>query len=184
MQKALNEKEKMLSMVRRNDAYQLDLENMQGAKIPSLKIHENIVGKYTSYLDWLELVYQYNKEKEIDSILSLNIYDKRDLVEKLQKEDLENFDTEKIIKQKAGEVKVPELMGEIEKKLEWKYIYMESSKIPTKTSVTKLKELEMDNDIDELIDLARNKGKEHMGLTAKPKFMEEVQKLTAAQKVL
>ena len=181
-EKALNEKEKMLSMVRRNDAYQLDLENMQGAKIPSLKIHENIVGKYTSYLDWLELVYQYNKEKEIDSILSLNIYDKRDLVEKLQKEDLENFDTEKIIKQKAGEVKVPELMGEIEKKLEWKYIYMESSKIPTKTSVTKLKELEMDNDIDELIDLARNKGKEHMGLTAKPKFMEEVQKLTAAQK--
>ena len=181
-EKALNEKEKMLSMVRRNDAYQLDLENMQGAKIPSLKIHENIVGKYTSYLDWLELVYQYNKEKGIDSILSLNIYDKKDLVAELQKEDLENFDTEKIIKQKAGEVKVPELMGEIEKKLEWKYIYMESSKIPTKTSVTKLKELEMDNDIDELIDLARNKGKEHMGLTAKPKFMEEVQKLTAAQK--
>ena len=172
----------MLSMVRRNDAYQLDLENMQGAKIPSLKIHENIVGKYTSYLDWLELVYQYNKEKEIDSILSLNIYDKRDLVEKLQKEDLENFDTEKIIKQKAEKVKASELMKEIEKKLEWKYIYMESSKIPTKTSVTKLKELEMDNDIDELIDLARNKGKEHMGLTAKPKFMEEVQKLTAAQK--
>lgn len=181
-EKALNEKEKMLSMVRRNDAYQLDLENMQGAKIPSLKIHENIVGKYTSYLDWLELVYQYNKEKEIDSILSLNIYDKRDLVEKLQKEDLENFDTEKIIKQKAEKVKASELMKEIEKKLEWKYIYMESSKIPTKTSVTKLKELEMDNDIDELIDLARNKGKEHMGLTAKPKFMEEVQKLTAAQK--
>ena len=182
IEKALNEKEKMLSMVKRNDAYQLDLENMQEAKVPSLKIHENIVGKYTSYLDWLELVYQYNKEKEIDSILSLNIYDKRDLVEKLQKEDLENFDTEKIIKQKAEKVKASELMKEIEKKLEWKYIYMESSKIPTKTSVTKLKELEMDNDIDELIDLARNKGKEHMGLTAKPKFMEEVQKLTAAQK--
>ena len=182
IEKALNEKEKMLSMVRKNDAYQLDLENMQEAKVPSLKIHENIVGKYTSYLDWLELVYQYNKEKGIDSILSLNIYDKKDLVAELQKEDFEDFDTEKIIKQKVGEVKVSELMGEIEKKLEWKYMYMESSKIPTKTSVTKLKELEMDNDIDELIDLARNKGKEYIGLTAKPKFMEEVHKLTPAQK--
>ena len=182
IEKALNEKEKMLSMVRKNDAYQIDIENMQDAKIPSLKIHENIVGKYTSYLDWLELVYQYNKENGIDNILSLNIYDKKDLVAELQKEDLEDFDTEKIIKQKAGEVKVPELMGEIEKKLVWKYMYMESSKIPTKTSVTKLKELEMDNDINDLIDMARNKGKEYIGLTAKPKFMEEVQKLTAAQK--
>ena len=59
------------------------------------------------------------------------------------------------------------LKEKIINKLNWKYDYIESSKIPTKTSVTKLKQSEEQNTIS---------------LTYNPKFLEKTQRLTSAQK--
>ena len=183
IEKAFKDKEKMLTMVKKSDAYQIDLNNMEKTEEVNLKIDENIVEKYTSYLEWLELVYQYNKENGIKNVIDLQIYDKKDLISNLQKEDLDEFDAEKIIKSKASELKEKtEMIKQIKEKLEWQYKYIASSKIPTKTSVTKLKELEMDNDIEDLINIARNKESEYTNLTVKPKFMEKVHNLTSAQK--
>ncbi len=183
IEKAFKDKEKMLTMVKKSDAYQIDLNNMEKTEEVNLKIDENIVEKYTSYLEWLELVYQYNKENGINNVIDLQIYDKKDLISNLQKEDLDEFDAEKIIKSKASEIKEKtEMIKQIKEKLEWQYRYIASSKIPTKTSVTKLKELEMDNDIEDLINIARNKESEYTNLTVKPKFMEKVHNLTSAQK--
>ena len=180
IEKALKDKEKMLDMLKKNE---IDLVNAENSMGRSLKIHENIVGKYTSYLDWLELVYQYNKESKIENVIDLQIYDKNNLTKELQKTDSEEINTEDIIRNKALEINdESSKIAEIKEKLSWKYQFIASAQIPTKTSVTKLKELEMENDIDDLINMARNKEKAHINLTAKPKFIEETHKLTAAQK--
>ena len=62
----------------------------------------------------------------------------------------------------------------IEEKLKWCYPYMQSSEIPTKTSVTKLKQMQ-----EEKIKISNQK---QIQLTAVPKFMEKQQKLTPTQK--
>ena len=148
------------------------------------KIHSSIIEKYTSYLDWLELVYKNNENKNINNIMKLQIYNKKDLLLDIQDNESKNIDFKSQIETKANQLGSETKLSQsnIINNIKWKYEYIESSKIPTKTSVTKLKELEADNDIDDLINNARNKDINQLNLTAKPHFMEEVQKLTAAQK--
>ena len=168
LEKGFSDKSKMLSMVRKEKK--------------NVKINENVVEKYRSYLDWIELVYQYNIDNGIGNILDLHVYDKIKLQKDLQKQENEANSAEELIKSKALTTVKKEEMRNIEEKLEWKYKYLESSKIPTKTSVTKIKELEMDNDIEDLIQMARSKEKMLTSLTAMPSFMEEEQRLSSAQK--
>ena len=187
LNKSLNEKKKMLDMYKKSDFAQVSLDNLESIKEPELKINRNLVGKYISYLDWLELVYEYNKERGINNVLELHTYKKADLVKEMKEAENETVDMAKVIQEKAKENLVFGDGGkkqEITDKLQWKYKYIASSKIPTKTSVTKLKELEEneEHDINELIEMAKNKEKQSVKLTAKPKFMEQTQALTAAQK--
>ena len=293
LEKALQDKEKVLDIYKKSDAFQISLDNVERVEKPEFKINKNAVQKYTSYLDWLELVYEYNKENGIRNVIDLHTYNKADLIKQIQREENETIDMAKVIKERANavnkrngenqlsassqerDVNIGNFMNSIEnlkndikiqqgimhteemtsersinlnemqikKLLEWKYEYIASSKIPTKTSVTKLKEMEQESDIDDLIEIARNRisiGKknnesetvinakclkeeviddkenienEHIAnkkseekilrnerivkesekanaqstekynrLTAKPKFMEKAQKLTAAQK--
>ncbi len=187
IEKALREKEKVLEMYQKKDAFNKAKEQE--------KLSPNLVGKYTSYLDWLELVYEHNKEKNINDIIELNIYNKTDLISEFSNDDSEEINMmEKIteeIKDKEQEKRNEEEQKYREKileKLKWRYEYTRSSKIPTKTSVTKLKELESEDsgyDIDDLVEIARNKEKKNENyarLSMKPKFMEKVQKLNSAQK--
>ena len=187
LNKSLKEKQKMLDMYKKSDFAQVSLDNIESTKEPELKINRNLVGKYISYLDWLELVYEYNKERGINNVLELHTYKKADLVKEMKEAENETVDMAKVIQEKAKENLVLGDGGkkqEIIDKLQWKYKYIASSKIPTKTSVTKLKELEEneEHDINELIEMAKNKEKQSVKLTAKPKFMEQTQALTAAQK--
>lgn len=187
LNKSLNEKQKMLDMYKKSNFAQVSLDNLESIKEPELKINRNLVGKYISYLDWLELVYEYNKERGINNVLELHTYKKADLVKEMKEAENETVDMAKVIQEKAKENLVLGDGGkkqEITDKLQWKYKYIASSKIPTKTSVTKLKELEEneEHDINELIEMAKNKEKQSVKLTAKPKFMEQTQALTAAQK--
>ena len=293
LEKALKDKEKVLDIYKKSDAFQISLDSIKKIEKPEFKINKNAVQKYTSYLDWLELVYEYNKENGIRNVIDLHTYNKADLMKQIQKEENETIDMAKVIKERANavnkrnsenqlsassqerDVNIGNSMNNIEnlkndikiqqgimhteemtsertinlnemqikKLLEWKYKYIASSKIPTKTSVTKLKEMEQESDIDDLIEMARNRisiekknnesetvlnGKylkeeviddkenfeneyiankkpeektlrnegivkeseksnaqsteKYNRLTAKPKFMEKVQKLTAAQK--
>ena len=168
IEKAFMDKANMLEMLCLNDN----------------KIHSSIIEKYTSYLDWLELVYKNNENKNINNIMKLQIYNKKDLLLDIQDNESKNIDFKSQIETKANQLGNETKLSQsnIINNIKWKYEYMESSKIPTKTSVTKLKELDADNDIDDLINNARNKDINQLNLTAKPHFMEEVQKLTAAQK--
>ena len=146
------------------------------------KINPSLLGKYTSYLDWIELVYQYNKEKT-EEIMNLFVHNKIDLMKEMGDEEREDLNIIQEIRKKAEECNNASNIEDNKKiqNLLWKYKYIESSKIPTKTSVTKLKELEKDTtDIEELIDSIKNKHTRNLEI--KPKFIEETQNLTAAQK--
>ena len=125
-------------------------------------------------------MYEYNKEYGVSSIIDLHTYNKADLIKDMKEEQNETVDIAKVIMEKARNIEKSDSDKVIDK-LQWKYKYLASSKIPTKTSVTKLKELEAENDIEELIEMAKNKGEPTIKLTAKPKFMEQVQALNSAQ---
>ena len=162
--KSMNDKEQLLTMYKRGDN----------------KIDHRLIEKYNSYLDWLELVYLNNKDS-IEQIVNLKQSKKKDIIENIQKEEKQKVDVEEILKSKENTIN-KELAKEINQKLKWQYEYIESSKIPTKTSVTKLKQMEsQDNgismDIDDLIE--ENK---EVKLVASPKFLEEQKWLTPVQK--
>ena len=191
IEKSFKDKNKQLEMHQQKNVFKESKELE--------KLSPNLVGKYTSYLDWLELVYEYNKDNNIDNIIKLNIYNKRDLIAEISNEDNEEISMRKKVKEEIQEKekqmsseKERKYKKEILEKLKWRYAHTRESKIPTKTSVTKLKELETGTeqwDIDDLIDEARaRKSKEidgsqkHTMLSAKPRFMEKIQKLNSAQK--
>ena len=184
--KELKSKEKMLEIFNK--------ENLEE------KLNFNLVGKYSSYLDWLELVYEYNKKREIDNIINLKIYNKDELISKLSNDSVEEINLIEKIKDdiekaeninEADKIEREKNKEEILTKLKWKYKYERKSKIPTKTSVTKLKEIELENlsyDIEDIINNVRNNkngiktNKEYALLSDKPKFMEETESLNSAQK--
>ena len=150
------------------------LSNFSSEK--SEKIPPALVEKFPSYLDWLELVYEKNKE---ENTIELHTYHKQELISKLKSEENEVIDVKKQIEQKAQKSKMD---ANTLAKLKWQYKYIESSKIPTNTSVTKLKELNEEKDIEDLIDEAKKKVIKHTELSITPKFMEKKHIFTPAEK--
>lgn len=163
-EKALKDKEKMLNMYE-------DKEN-------KTKINPLLIKKYKSYLDWLELVYLNNKEKT-DSIFSVKIHKKNEILKHGQKEEKEDEQKDFLDQLKK---RVTTNNEDIIKKLKWKYEYIDSILIPTKTSVTKIKELENEN-ISSLEETAEIKNiQEYKMLTNKPKFLNKEEKITSSKK--
>ena len=163
-EKALKDKEKMLNMY----------ENKEN----KTKINPLLIKKYKSYLDWLELVYLNNKEKT-DSIFSVKIHKKNEILKHGQKEEKEDEQKDFLDQLKK---RVTTNNEDIIKKLKWKYEYIDSILIPTKTSVTKIKELENEN-ISSLEETAEIKNiQEYKMLTNKPKFLNKEEKITSSKK--
>ena len=129
------------------------------------KINKNIIQKFLTYLDWLELVYLNSKE-ELDSILSVNVYKKDELMKDMFKEDkIEEID----LKEKLDKIELTR-EAEIKEKLDWEYKYKMANNILTKSSVTKIKNMKLDLNEEE---------------TSKynaPEFLKEQKEITAAQK--
>lgn len=149
------------------------------------KINTILIKKYKKYLDWILLVYEYEKEKNKNCML-LNLYKKKDILnrcKKIQKEKvnvIEELNKKEITKEK---------FKTLEKILNYTYPNKLATTIPTKTSVTKLKQVEqekLDIGIEELIGKQRNLEDkiEDVIEFPKPQFLklEEKNKLTGAQK--
>lgn len=99
------------------------------------KLQERLVKKYQSYLDWICLLML--KEPKQDKI-TLKIHKKEELKEEKQ----EQIKTETKPKNEVNQ----EAIDKIANTLEWKYPYQISSQIPTKTSVSKIKEEVQENE--------------------------------------
>ena len=101
------------------------------------KIPAALVEKYTSYLDWLELVYKYNEEP----FMKLNIINKDTLANADDNEKKIKLSKKKQVLEKIENIDVnKENLENINKLLEFKYKYEKEVELLTKTSVTALKQ--------------------------------------------
>ncbi len=162
-------KEKLIIVGRQKDVNKKMTEKQKLLEIYSTidnnKINPYLLQKYKTYLDWLELIYLKEGVSNTKDLFTVNINKKEKTSVKIENEveDISN----KIIEEsnKNNDEQEKEKIKEI---LNWQYKHQSIEGIPTKTSVSKLKE---------------NKEQE-VQITQEPKFInEEVKtKLTGAQK--
>ena len=127
------------------------------------KINKNILKKYKSYLDWIELVYLKNKDLNIMNFKNIA---KDEIMEKEENNQNTNENSLENIKLEPNEHQTKE----IKTKLEWQYKYLELSKIESKSSVSKIKQLANEDELSKQI-------------TKTPKFLKEKNNiLSGAQK--
>lgn len=164
-------KEKLIITGIKKD-YQKDLEKMLEQVERYSKCNEKInpilVKKYKKYLDWILLVYYYDNDKTKEMI-NLKLHKKQDLLTKLKKEEKENINVTKILEEKEID---HDQIEEIEKVLNYSYPNQLATIIPTKTSVTNIKQMQQKEVYESKIELP------------KPEFLKEdkEEKLTGAQK--
>ena len=181
-------KEKLIITGIKND-YQKDflkmLEQVERYIKKDGKINTILIKKYKKYLDWILLVYEYEKEKNKNCML-LNLYKKKDILNRCKKIQKEKVN---VIEELNKKEITKEEFKTLEKILNYTYPNKLATTIPTKTSVTKLKQVEqekLDIGIEELIGKQRNLEDkiEDVIEFPKPQFLklEEKNKLTGAQK--
>ncbi len=139
----------------------------------SKKISPNILKRYKSYLDWLELIYLKN-ESYIKDIVELHLYTKDELIKKWNNEEKEETIDECNIEEVAKEYEENE---DLNKLLNWKYENIESTQIPANTSVTKIKEMENENNCV----LLEEKKIYKVESMKKPQFLQDDLKVTKAE---
>ena len=121
------------------------------------------IRKCKTYLDWIELVYLKEKEK-LKQILELNVYDKN----KINANNLENKKEMSYMQEieKWSKKTKQESINKINKLLNWKYEYEESTKIEGKESVS---------------NIAKGAKREIIEIINKPKFVNKTEKLNKAE---
>ena len=162
-------KEKLIIVGRQKDVNKKMSEKQKLLEIYSTiddnKINPYLLQKYKTYLDWLELIYLKEGVANTKNLFTVNINKKEKTSVKIENEveDISN----KIIEEsnKNNDEQEKEKIKEV---LNWQYKHQSIEGIPTKTSVSKLKE----------------KREQEVQITQEPKFInEEVKtKLTGAQK--
>ena len=132
------------------------------------KISPYILKNYKTYLDWLELIYLKEGVKNTKNIFTININKKSGLMSNKDEKLNETENIFKKINDLAKEKSSEESKEKIKNILDWKYKYKELEAIPTKTSVTKIKE----------------NVEEQVNINQAPKFLnkEKDVKLTGARK--
>ena len=152
--------------------YAKELEKMRGQvnrySKSGNKINPILVKKYKKYLDWILLVYQYEKDKVQDTI-NLNILKKQKILENFQKTEKESVDVIEMLESQKSNDKE---LKKIEEILNYAYPYELATTIPTKTSVTNLKQMATEK--EEVLNIE----------FPKPEFLkvDKEEKLTGAQK--
>lgn len=172
--------------------YEKEAENIekQICRYPKYldKINPILVKKYKRYLDWIMLVYNYEKETA-KKFVNFNIYKKKELLDSFEDIKKEEIDAKEFLeKQDVDNDKIKK----IEEILNWSYDYELSTTIPTKTSVTKIKQMQNEENVETtldnyLIDVEKdeeNKEKIQENNLPKPQFLrkEDDDKITSAQK--
>ena len=93
------------------------------------------------YIDWILLVYKY-EEKNIKKICTLNLYNKKELLKSFKTIQKDKID---VIKELEKHEKDSKQIENIKNIVNYQYKYPLSTVMPTKTSVTKIKEMENGN---------------------------------------
>ena len=168
-------KEKLIIVGIKND-YEKDIDNKKELlkiyeKEQNNKINHLLVQKYTSYLDWLELMY-------LNNIQNINDY----LEMKIINEDEINIELEQKNEEYRLEFSKDKELNKLDETLNWEYKYILDTLVPSKTSVTKIKKLinlENKDKLEKIIAIDDNEN--NNALEIKPEFMKD-EKITQAQK--
>ena len=128
--------------------YEKEMENMQKQVGRYHKVNEKInyilVKKYKKYLDWMLLVYLYEKENK-NNLFQLKVWNKQELLKSFAKPKEEVVD----IKEQLEKVKIEkETFEKLNTVLEYTYPHQLATTIPTMTSVTKIKQNQLNNEIE------------------------------------
>ena len=105
------------------------------------ELNSILLKKCKTYLDWIELVYKYNQDI-MEKLAIMHVYSKNEILKSCdtKKEEVQNT-TEQILN-KLSEIKIDEHEEKkIRNLLEYTYKFNNSTVIPTKTSVTEIKEM-------------------------------------------
>ena len=139
------------------------------------KINPIIIKKYKSYLDWILIVYLYEKGN-VDNLLELKKIEPKQILNQ-NTDILEDYKFSDIIEMLDSKEYKEDMLEEIKNKIQYEYENKLSITIPTKSSVTKIKQMREETKELELI--------EEKEITFdKPKFLREEKdvKITSAQK--
>ncbi len=128
--------------------YQKEIEKMQNQVNRYHKTNDKInyvlVKKYKKYLDWILLVYLYEKEN-VNQVLKLNVLNKQELMKSFSKPKEEIVD----IKSMLEDVPIQkEEVKKLNRILEYTYTHKLATTIPTMTSVTKIKQMKAEKNAD------------------------------------
>ena len=105
------------------------------------KLNHILLKKYKSYLDWIKLVYIYNK-KEMENLATIKMYDKNEVLKMCKQSEKEQENSSNEILCKLSEVEIDkEEQKKLAEILEYEYTYKNATVIPTKMSVTEIKEM-------------------------------------------
>ena len=124
------------------------MENVEKYENLSVMLLQNA----KSYLEWLMLIYNYNKEK-MNELSTWNYYKKDEIIniyEKENKKEDEEDISKNIIKKLDEYPKEEKLEKQIIEKLNYIYPFIESTIIPTKTSVTQIKQMSLESKINNI----------------------------------
>ena len=149
------------------------------------KINPILVKKYKSYLDWILLVSLYEKENT-NNLLELNKIEPNQIVSS-QKQEVQENNSDKIIKLLNEKECNQQLLESVKDKIEYEYKNKLSTTIPTKSSVTKIKQMKQKQvgvDIESLEQTETDETSQKEIIFEKPKFLQEEKdtKITSAQK--
>ncbi len=118
------------------------------------KINPLLIKKYTSYLEWFELVYL--KSNKFRDYINFNIINKNEFLNDVNKE--ENTNNKDVL-----DFSTYNNFIDIEKALNWEYPNIEDTKLPIKSSVSMIKEMKNGNVFKEDVGLA----------SVEPEFLKE-----------
>ena len=164
------------------------------------KINQILIKKYKKYLDWINLVYLYEKGNTKD-LIEYNVLEKEEIIKKCKRIEQEEIDVVKMLEEHKKE---KEEIKKIEEILNFEYKHKLATTIPTMSSVTQIKQMQ-DNikgskvrkeDKEEAVQKpeksnllkkskeVKERKEERMTTFDKPKFLKEDKedKLTNAEK--
>lgn len=141
------------------------LQQIERYQKQNQKINPILVKKYIKYMDWILLVYFY-EPSQVEKMAELKTYTKKEVLDFCEKREEEKINLLEMMEEHEID---EEEIAKIARVLNDTYAYEQSTKIPTKSSVTQLKQKE-----EETIEVS----------FPAPKFtkQEEEIQLTAAQK--
>lgn len=178
-------KEKLIITGISND-YQKQLEDIEQQKNIYVrkdgKINPILVKKYKSYLDWILLVYLY-EQSNTEDLLELNRVEPSSVLEN-KKQDIEQEKTSKNIIEMLDKKANKDDVNKVKKQIEYEYPNKFAIDIPTKSSVTKIKQMKQ-KQLGVDFESMENEVEQEKSITfEKPKFLQEEKetKITSAQK--